>query len=217
MRILKSTLCFLLVGLNGLLGQEGKELIVEFSEIDSLQYLRFKKEYPNRLVKDSTKKTIPDSSFTLIINNKSEKFDCEKDYAPCYYYEGFLLPINSFVITHCIMYQCVTYLIDKASGERQYLFGPFENQCEVPVLSKDLNKMLIFSSDVYDKESFISLYKRTSKNEDFDFETHDSLTTDKWKILEAIWIDDTKFALKTFDKYSGDKPLNVNFVKGEIK
>lgn len=220
MKIPISILCYLLLGLNGLLGQNGQELIVKFSEIDSLQYIEFKKEYTNKLVVDSTKKTIPDSSFALVINDKNQQFDCHNDYNPCYYYKGFLPPINSFVITHCKMYICETFLIDQTSGEQQSLFSPYDNECEIPVLSKDLNKMLVFASNVFDVESFISVYQRTDKTEGFNFESYDSLTIENWDIHEVIWINDSSFALITFNEYggqNGSETLNKKYMEGEIK
>src|SRR5690606_9128164 len=126
-----SILISLLLGLNSLFGQNDQKLIVDFSEIDSLEYQKFKGEYANKLSVDSTKKTIPDSSFTLVINGKSQCFHCQMDYNPCYYYKGFLPPINSFVITYCTMNICETFLIDQSSGERQTLFSPFDNESEI--------------------------------------------------------------------------------------
>lgn len=202
------------------MSQNGIGLDVEFSEIDSLQYMEYKKKYTNMLVVDSTKKTIPDSSFALIINDKNQHFDCQKDYSPCYYYKGFLPPINSFVITHCTTQICETFLIDQTSGERQTLFSPFDNECEIPILSKDLNKMVVYASNVFDTESFISLYQRTDNTVNFNFESYRSMTTKKWKIYEAIWINNTSFALITFDAYggqNGNKALNKRYIKGEIK
>tara|TARA_R110002049_G_scaffold185921_1_gene354193 strand:+ start:3187 stop:3822 length:636 start_codon:yes stop_codon:yes gene_type:complete len=210
----------LFLGLNFLFGQNGKEFVVEFSEIDSLQYVKLKENYSNKLVVDSTKQTIPDSSFTLIINNKNQQFSCKEEYNPCYYYNGFLPSINSFIITYCTIDICETFLIDKTSGESKTLFSPYDNQSEVPLFSKNLKKMLVFASNVFDTESFISIYQRANEDEDFNFDSYESLTTDKWKIYEAIWINENSFALMTFEKYggiSGSVPLNVNYMIGEMK
>jgi hypothetical protein len=211
---------FLILGLNGMFSQNHPELNIEFMKIDSLQYQRYKEDYANKLYLDSTKKTIPDSSFTLTINGENQIFNCEKDYNPCYYYKGFLSPINSFVVTHCTMDICETYLIDKTTGEQRTLFSPFDNECEIPVFSKDLNKMLVYASNVFDSDSFISIYQRTDNTENFNFDSFKIYDTNKWKIYEGIWIDETNFALKTFQKFggkTGSEPLNINYIRGKIK
>ena len=215
-----SIIFFLLYGLTNLYGQREQDLVVEFSKIDSLEYIEYRNEYSNPLVLDSTKRTIPDSSFTLTISNENQHFACQKDYAPCYYYIGFLPPLESFVITHCTMYVCGTFLINQNSGERHNLFSPFDNECEPPLLSKGQNKMLVFASNVFQTESFISIYQRKDKLANFDFDSFESLTTDKWKIYEAVWIDETSFPLKTFEEYgaqTGSVPLNVKYILGRIK
>ena len=220
MKISVSILCGLLIGLNGLFGQTEQELIVAFYEIDSLQYFEFRKEYSNNLEVDSTKKTIPDSSFTLIIKNNYLRFDCQKDYNGCYYYKGFILSLNSFVITHCGMLTCETFLINQTSGERCALFSPFDNECETPLLSKDLNKMLVFASNVFEIESYISVYQKTKGLSGFNIKSFKGLRIDKWRINEAIWINDTTFALITSDKYGDNSvnlPLTTKYLIGKIK
>jgi hypothetical protein len=205
------------MGLNSLLGQSEQDLIIDFSEIDSLQYIAYKKEFSNKLIIDSTKKTIPDSSFSLIIKNTEQLFDCQKDNSDCHYYKGFLPQLSSFIITHCGMSICETFLIDQTSGEIQNLLSPYDNECKAPVLSKNHNKLLVYASSVFDRESFISIYQKSGKNEDFDFKSYKSLTIKEWRIYEVIWINNTSFALITFDKYggkTGSEALNVKYIKG---
>lgn len=210
----------MLLGIKSLSGQSEKELTIEFMKIDSLQYIKFRKDYSSYLIVDSIKKTTADSSFSLNVNNESRRFDCKRDFSGCYYYKGFLPPLNSFVITHCSTLICETFLIDKASGERQNLFSPYDNESETPVLSKDLTKMLVFASDVFGRASFISIYQRSTNKGNFDFKSFASLNTNKWKVFEVVWINDTSIALKTFDQYggkTGNELLNVKYLKGEIK
>lgn len=220
MRIAITLFCCLLVGLSAALGQSDKSLTIAFTDIDSLQYMKFKKEYTSHLVVDSTKKTTPGASFSLPIENKIQQFDCQKDFSDCHYYKGFLPSLNSFVITHCTRQICGTFLVDATSGERQGLFSSFDNECESPVLSKDHTKMLVFASDVFDKASYISIYHRANKKEKFDFKSFASLSTNKWRIFEVVWINDTRIALMIFDQYggqTGNELLNVKYIQGEIK
>jgi hypothetical protein len=210
----------LLFGLTSLFGQPAQELILDFSEIDSVQYMEYKKDYSNMLILDSTKRTIPDSSFTLVVHNKRQQFDCQPDYNPCHYYKGFLSPIQSYVITYCTLHECGTYLIDQHSGERKELFSPFDNECEPPLLSKKHNKMLVFASSIFETESFISIYQSNDDNGSFNFESFDSFTTDMWEIYKAICIDETSFALRIRQEYietAGGAPRKLNFIKAEIK
>jgi hypothetical protein len=208
-----------LLGITGLLGQSSTELSLAFTSIDSLEYQNFKKGYSSQLVQDPTKKAIGSSFFTLTIDNTPQNFECEKDFSDCHYYKGFIAPLNSYVITHCGMYNCETFLVNKSSGKRHPLNSPFDNECKSPVLSQNFNKMLVFASDVFSGSSYISIYERDSHG-NFDFESYASLITNKWKIFEVVWINDTTFALMTFEEYggiSGNEPLNVTFLKGEIK
>lgn len=202
------------------LAQDKETLNIQFTPIDSIQYVKFKNDYSNQLILDSAIKTIPDSSFSLIINDTSTRFGCGKGFHDCNYYKGFIPPLNCFAITHCSSYICRTFLVDKATGERHFFSSPYDNECYVPLLSKNLNKMLVIASNVFDTESYISVYERQHNETDFNYEFFSSMTTQKWKAYEAVWINETSIALITFEKYggiTGNQLLNVKYVKGVIK
>ena len=217
MKITVSIISLFLLGITGLLGQSSDELNIAFTSIDSVQYQNFKKGYSSQLVIDPTKKAIGSSSFSLNINNAPQSFECKKDYSDCHYYRGFIAPLNSFVLTHCGMYICETYLINKTSGKRFPLNSPFDNECKAPVLSPDFKKMLVFAPDVFNGASYISIY---TKNSSGDFVFQNGMLSNNWKIFEVVWINDTTIALMTFEEYggsNGNEPLNVTYLKGEIK
>ena len=216
MRKVLTILFLLLIGVNVVFAQTQKDLQIEFTEIDSLEYLKFKSEYSNPIRIDTTKRT---DSFSLVVNDKIESFN-DFDNSDRYYYQGFLPPLNSYALNHCSMYTCRNFLLNRKTGERQFLYTPYDNECEIPVLSKDLRSMLVFASDVFNKGSFISIYRINESTGSLDYETFGSWMTGKWKIYETIWINDRSIALKTFDEYggrSGSEPLNLKYYKGVFK
>lgn len=201
-------------------GQDVENLNLIFSNIDSGTFSILKQDYSSGLEKDTTIKTLPDSSFTLQLKNESEIFECAKDYNGCYYYKGYLPSLNSHIITHCSMYSCETFLLNHLSGKRQYLPSPFDNECESPVIAKSELKLLIFASSVLGNDSFIGIYERSNTNANFDFTTYKTYHLSTKKIFEIIWIDDVSFALKTFQGYggkSGNELLNVKYIQVKIK
>ncbi len=211
---------FLLITLNVVFAQHQQPLDLDFTEIDSVQYMEFKKAYSNNLVIDSTKHAITRSSFTLIIRNEEEQYECPGNDDDCNYYKGFLPDINSHVITNCGTQVCYTYLLDRTSGDFQTLFSSFDTECEVPLLSKDLSKMLVYASSVFDVESYVSVYERTDASSQFDYQNFKGIRANSWVINEAIWVDDNTFALITSETYgaSGTNVLvNVKYRLGRIK
>ena len=220
MKLVLTTLCFLILGFNSLNGQNNRELAITFSKIDSSLFNKHKESIPHAIIIDSTKKAIPGSSFSLKINNSEQSFNCKKDFSDCFYYKGFLTTINSYVITHCGSYTCETYLINQSSGKIQDIPNPYDSESNSPILSEDENKMLVYASSVFDKESFICVLQRTNNTEEFNTKSYESLFIKEWRILEAIWITNHSFAIKTFDEYGGNtgsEPLNVKYFQGVLK
>ncbi len=218
----KNTLlfCCLILGLHLALGQHQTELEIEFSAIDSLEYLVYKSNYPSGIVMDTSISTIPDSSFALVVANKTQHFACQKDYNDCHYYLGFAPSLNSYVLSNCFSYGCTTFLLNKTSGQQQALFSPFDSGCNAPVLSPSKDKMLVFASSAFDHKAYLSLYKRAHPKDTFNFATFEGTLIKQWRILEAIWIDETSFALMAFDEYggkTGNEPQNLKYLKGDLK
>lgn len=212
------TIVCLLIGTQFVIAQNNKNLTVDFSEIDSLEYMEFKMKYPNEVLFDSTKKTIVDSSFVLLINGKEQTFINEYDNR--YYYRGFLPSLQSYVLTHCGMLWCLTSLIDQTSGKQLDLESTFDNEAEIPLISKNGNMMLVFASNVFSPASYISLYQKVDKEDNLGFSMALDLSVDLWDIQEAIWVSDNSFALKIAD-YNDDERENksrkVRYMIGKIE
>ena len=196
------------------------KLKIKFTKIDSTDYFDFKKKYFNGITIDSTIVNEAGSSFSLFVENEKKEFSCDIDYNNCNYYKGFLKPLNKYILTYCGMGYCGTYLLDKRTGKQDYLESPFDSECEVPSLSKDENKLITFSSSVFDGETFIALYKKNVETKKIDFKEYDSFYTLDWRIKEIIWIDNNLVALKVFDGYggkNGGKLINTKYLKGKIE
>ena len=196
------------------------KLVLKFAEIEQNDYLRYKQEYSNGITIDSTKVNKAGDSFTLSINNTDEKFSCGTNNSDCTYYKGFLNSMNKYVLTNCGQSYCGTYLIDKITGDKTSLESPFDSECEAPVLSKDQNKLIAFSSSVFERKSFIALYSKSIKTEKIDFKEFDSFYTSNWKINEIIWIDTNTIALIVYDEYggkTGGELINKRYLRGEIE
>lgn len=204
--------------------QEIKEnknkLKIKFTKIDSTDYFEYKQKYSNGITVDTTIVNEAGSFFTLDVENAEKKFSCDIDYSNCNYYKGFLNPLSKYIITYCRTGYCVTYLLDKKTGTQNYLESPFDSECEIPSLSKNENKLITFSSSVFDRESFIALYEKNIETKKIDFKKYDSFYTTDWRIKEIIWIDNNSIALKIFEKYggkSGSELINTRYLKGEIE
>ncbi|WP_405399176.1 hypothetical protein [Maribacter sp. Asnod2-G09] len=196
------------------------KLDLTFSPIDSTQYFDYKKKYSNDVTIDSLIINKENSFFTLSIKNTEKKFSCGIDFNNCTYYKGYLNSLNKYVLTYCGVLYCGTSLLDKNTGIQNYLESPFDTECETPSLSKDKNKLISYSSSVFDKESFIGLYKKNTETQEIDFENYETFNTSDWRINEIIWVDDNFIALKIYDKYggiTGDKLMNVRYLKSKIE
>jgi hypothetical protein len=211
---------FLWSTLGGLFAQHQQPLDVDFTEIDSVQYLEFQKAYRNNLVIDSIEHAITRSSFTLFIRNEEEQYECPTEYNDCNYYKGFLPAINSHVISNCGVQVCYTYLLNRTSGDYQTLFSSFDTECEVPLLSKDLTKMLAYASSAFDAASYLSVYERANAASQFNYQNFKGIEINSWVINEAIWVNDTTFALITSETYGGSDVsvlVNVKYRLGRVK
>lgn len=193
------------------------KLEIKFSKINSTDYLEYNQNYSNRITIDTILINNP-QNFTLVVENAKKRFVCDVDNNNCNYYKGYLVPLNKYILTNCGKSYCETYLLDKNTGTQDYLESPFDSECEIPSLSPNENKLIAFSSSVFDKESYIALYKNDSENKKLDFKK--SFYTSDWRIKEIIWIDNNSIALKVFDKYggkTGDGLINSQYLKGEIE
>ncbi len=195
-------------------------LRIKFTKIDSTVYFEYNQKYYNGITVDTTIVNQAGSFFTLDVENAEKKFSCDIDYNNCNYYKGFLEPLNKYILTYCGTGYCGTYLLDKNTGTQDYLESPFDSECEIPSISKNKNKLIAFSSSVFDRESFIALYKTNIETKKIDLKKYDSFNTSDWRIKEIIWIDNNVIALKVYEKYggkTGDELINTRYLKGEIE
>ena len=196
------------------------KLKIKFTKIDSTNYLDFIQKYSNKITIDSTIVNEAGSSFSLAVKDTEKEFRCDIDYNNCNYYKGFLSPLNKYILTYCGTGYCGTFLLDKNTGIQNFIESPFDSECEIPSLSKNENKLITFSSSVFDRKSFIALYKKDINSKKIDLNKYDSFYTSDWRIKEIIWIDNNSIALKVFDEYGGkigSELINVRYFKGEIE
>jgi hypothetical protein len=196
------------------------KLKIKFTKIDSTDYFDFKQKYSNGIEIDSTIVNEAGSSFTIAVKNTKEEFSCDIDYNNCTYYKGFLSLLNKYILTYCGTGYCGTYLLDKNTGIKSSLESPFDSECEIPSLSNNGSKLIAYSYSVFDRESFIALYKKNVDTKKIDFKEYDSFYTSDWRVKEIIWIDTNLIALKVFDKYggkTGGKLINTRYLKGKME
>jgi len=204
--------------------QEIKEnknkLKIKITKIDSTDYFDYKQKYSNGITVDTTLVNEAGNSFTLAVKNADKKFSCDIDYNDCTYYKGFLNSLNKYILTSCGRGYCGTFLLDKNTGVRNFLQSPFDSECEIPSLSKSQDKLIAFSSSVFDRESFIALYKENVETKKIELRKFDSFYTSDWRIKEIIWIDNNSIALKVYEKYggkTGSELINTRYLKGKIE
>jgi len=191
-----------------------------FTKIDSNDYFSHHREYSSQIIIDSTIVNKAGSTFILPVQDTERKFSCGINYENCTYYKGFITPLNMYILIFCGNAYCNTFLLDKSTGQVNDLQSPFDTECDLPALSIDQEKLIAFSSSAFDKESFISLYKKNNDTGKIEFKEFDSFYTSDWRIKEIIWIDTNSFALKIYDKYggkSGGKLINVKYLKATIQ
>ncbi|MEO1513431.1 MAG: hypothetical protein AAFV95_00415 [Bacteroidota bacterium] len=195
------------------------KLKLSFAKIDEETYEAHRQQYSNQLMVDSTIVNEAGGEFSLPVDGEEKTFRCGANHQDCTYYRGFLTPLNQYVLTHCGTGYCITYLLDKASGLTTNLPSPYDSECDIPSLSKDQKKLLIFASSVFYTESFIALYERDDKTQKIDFGRYDSYESTDFRIKEIIWIDSQSIALKVFDEYggtSGGELVNKRYLKATI-
>ena len=196
------------------------KLKLNFTTIDSADYLSYKRKYSNGITIDSTIVNKAGSSFTLSLKNTEKTFSCDIDYNDCTYYKGFINSLNKYILTYCSNGYCGTYLLDKNTGETNSLESPFDSECESPVLSKNESQLIAFSSSVFDTNSFLSLYENNPKTKIIDFTIYKFFNSSEWKINEIIWIDEKTIALIIYDEYGGEtgsELINKRYLKAIIQ
>ncbi|GAB5556898.1 MAG: hypothetical protein SchgKO_11110 [Schleiferiaceae bacterium] len=227
---MRKSLCFLIL-IVGIafqsLAQEGppnERLPLSFTEIRGIDFQEFKEAHDGGLEYDSSKVVIPDSAFYLEVEEEVVAFPCEQGYFDCQYYRGYSVPLNCYVITHCGSSVCYTYLVNKTTGEKQNLFGPYDNENMAPVFSPDRSQFIVWVSDVFDVESSIALYDLDPTAEVLvkaaNWETPAVYNTYNWRIAELLFVDSKTIVIKTYENYggkNGNELLNVKYWKGVFK
>ena len=205
--------CFLLPCI--IFSQEGNDLLnLSFSPISEQEFLKFKNNYDDQIVLDASKVERPGFSFFLEIDNKVEEFPCPKDYNGCYYYDGYLAPLELYLITVGHRDYAQTFALSRKSGERIPFYSPFDAAANSMLISKEEDQLLTFAVGAYDRSSFIGLYQIEQENDDIYFSEFCEFQTDQWKIDELVWIDKNNFALKVYDEEAWSDEENTTVLKG---
>jgi len=192
---------------------------ITLSESDAIAFAHYKKNFSNQLVLDTTITTIPDSSFQLEVAGTARSYSCGNHCADCIYYNGNLPSIDSYVLTHCQPEYCETMLLNKTTGVSENLPSGFDNEAEVPVMSKNGSQMLVYASNVFEREAVISVYQKKEPNTPIHWNAAAEFNTMLWKINEIVWIDELSFAIHAYQKQggiAGDSLVGQQFYIGKL-
>lgn len=190
---------------------EGSDsLTLDLIPISEGAFLSAKRDYNSGLVYDSSIVVKGGEAFTLEVAGQSKSFSCPRDYRGCYYYKGFLKGVKSYVITQCGDV-CVTYLLDRTSGQLTPILQCFDNGAEVPVISKNGDKALVFSYSVFDAESCMALYPIHDSAPRIREQEGQPFKLLAFRIAEVVWIDQSSIAIRSFMKTEQRKLSNGQF------
>ena len=199
--------------------QEYTPLGVTFSDISEAQYQEYATLYTPYIVLDSIKMITP-GSFEVSIGNGERTYTCAESYNPCYYYKGFFPDLNSYIISHCEMEYCATFMLNADTGLTYSLYSPFDQSTDTPLLSPNKKMLLSFASSAILGDTYIALYTRSDLNDDFDLTQFTGRLKNSLRIHEAVWVDNHGFAMKVPKgrKTSTDaKPEQPTYIMGKLK
>jgi len=188
-------------------------LNLEFDKISEQEFLEFKNNYDNKIVLDASKVERPGFPFSLEIGNKIEEFPCPKDYIGCYYYGGYLTPLEIYLIQVGHRGYTESFAIHRKNGEQFPFYSPFDAAASSVLISKEEDQLMTFAVTAFDRVSFIGHYKIEQEGEDVYFSELKEFQTDEWKINELVWMDKNTFALKVYDQEVWSNEANKTVLK----
>ena len=135
-----------------------EKLKLTFSSISEREFLKFKNNYDDKIIFDSSKVEQPGSSFFLKTAVGTEEFSCAENYNPCFYYGGYLKPLELYLFTEGHPYWAQAFALNFKNGERFSFDSPFDSAANRILISKEEDKLLVFTIAPFDSASFIAVY-----------------------------------------------------------
>ena len=176
--------------------------------------MTYKNNYDDKILFDSTKIARPGFSFSLEIETGIQEFSCPKDYNGCYYYGGYLEPLQVYLISQSQHLYGESFAVSHKDGEQFPFYSPFDSGANSVFLSKEEDQLLVFANPPYSRGAFIGLYQIEQKNGDVYFFALRAFQTEKWSIEELVWIDNNSFALKVYNDRGYSEEEDMTVLKG---
>jgi len=208
--------------------EKNNKLNLSIRKITKKEFLNYKSNYTNSIIKDSTIKAYPNKPFILKTDSLSYKFRCRD--TPCFSYEGYIKNLNSYVIGMLGPGIGEVFLVDKKTGNGMILTSPYDGSNFEPLLSKNNNKIIFYSScpegkncsKYYNSASYIAIYDIKGINDLSKIRSYRTFDTYDWVIDDLCWIDDNTIAIRIFDEIKFDKKgqdykENLRYIKVKIE
>ena len=191
-------------------------LRIKFVKINSNQYGHYKSNYENEIVFDSSKVSKRDTFFTLKTENILVKCPCEISGEKCHSYKGYLPSINSYIIDYFGTESLVsTYAIDKETA-KEIVFEGFNYGAGLPIVSKEGNKILVFSPNYFEGTSCATLFIKNKNDNEFKLKKYDFLDFMVGYVEEFVWIDSDNIALLMSDEQPHVEDREIYYLQGTI-
>lgn len=167
-------------------------------------YKKLKKKNKSTLDRDSSKVTWTDTSFTIKLKQTSQTYTCDRNYAHCDYYIGYLTPLQLYAIESISASNEVGIflLVDRVSGKSVYLESNSDFPLSYPAVSKDTSLMSAYLFDAYSSESYVSLYRIEINEYQYVIKSYARFVFQKSEIEDLIWIDNLQFVVRLKNLYN---------------
>ncbi len=203
---------------------------LEFFEISKTQFIKYKKNYHNKLTVDSSRIELKDTLFFIKTAKSKLPFNIEYNQSygnrrgfSWFGYKGYVDELKVYVLENWWETGEFTlgesFLIDSSSNIKYTLNSLLDGPNNPPVISPNDKFLISFSNDGTSPEGFcrFNVIKITKTNNSLKYEGYINHEADGWYISEIVWINDSSFALKTnsmtYDNSSGSWVDNFAYLK----
>ncbi|WP_316802772.1 hypothetical protein [Pedobacter nototheniae] len=179
-------------------------LKVKFKPISEKDFLVARRKYNNQIDTSSSKITRTSLTFTIKTADSLYTFKCDtSDYSYFSYYNGFIKPLNLFLVYNSDSQNEMGDLIaiDQVSNKVYTISSPFDGGMTKVLTSPGKNYFMAFVNNIYkNKISFFSVIKIDKQGKNAMYKDFIGYNSKEWQIEEAVWLSENSFALKVYDK-----------------
>jgi hypothetical protein len=195
--------------------KEDSASVFQFDTISKIVFSKYLRAYNPKINTDTSNIIRTDTTFSVTTANSCINFPADQRNELKHFtgYVGFLEPLNLFVLQDIDGHNEVgtLLLLDGITGKRFYFESPFDEPYETVKISPKDQYLLAYANTWYEHDhSFISILKIKKDGTHYKLKDFAGSYMNNTLIEEAVWIDETNFALSVVEKI-----ISMDEVSGE--